>query len=77
MKTIVLYVSFLFLSATTSFATNHPFDWPSSYSIEYVQQSPGDPTKIIYTVSGNKARNESADLKMSNNASVSIFDLDE
>jgi hypothetical protein len=56
---------------------NPPFEWPSSYTIEYVQKAPGDPTKNVYSVSGNKTRNETTDLKMNNNnISVTIFDLD-
>jgi len=73
--TIILLGVFLFSLSKLSSAQNPPFEWPSSYTIEYVQKSPGDPTKTIYTVSGNKARNEITTLK-TNNTSIMIFDLD-
>lgn len=75
MPAIFIVVSLLIVTKNSS-AQNPPFEWSSSYTIEYVQKAPGDPFKNIYSVSGNKARNESTFLKSNKGPSVTIFDLD-
>jgi len=53
-----------------------PFHWPAGYSIEYIKTGMGDPMHVIYTVDGNKARNDLLDSQKGNIADVTIFDLD-
>lgn len=74
----ILVALFMFTAARDSLSQsqNAPFEWPSSYTIEYVQKAPGDPFKNIYSVSGNKARNESVVLKTGAQPCVTIYDLD-
>ena len=75
-RTMEFFGVFFILLGSIASAQNHPFDWPSSYTIEYIQKFPGDPTKNTYSVRcPNKFRRETTNLKI-NSTSVSIFDLD-
>ena len=71
-KTAIVVGLTLVLSGI-SFAQSLPFEWPASYRIEYIQQAPGDPVTVVYSVSGNKARNEVTKLKI--NAGPSITNM--